>query len=139
MSSPIVVAVTEEDIRGSEAGDCFRCAVAKSLHRCTGDDHANVYERDWIMYLEVWSRHIVAPIEVREFVENFDAQPRQAGSKSPRLPALLPEEVGPFTFELPPQTDPEWQERCTDCEELFASAELDDEGYCPECHAEQVV
>jgi len=130
-TEPTRVRVTRKDIREGKAGDCFRCAVGRALHRATGDDHANVYVRDWTMYIEVWSRHIMSPDGVRQFVNEYDDLPRTADGKV-FLPNSMPDSLKPFAFDLPPPGDPDWQERCYGCEGLFQPAELD-EGCCVEC------
>lgn len=132
---PTKVRVTKKDMREGVGGDCWRCAVSLALHRATGDDHANVYRSDWILYVEVWSRSILAPDEVRLFVDAYDELERQE-DKTPILPDPLPDDLQPFTFELPPSDSPEWQERCYGCESLFDDADLDDEGNCEECRKE---
>lgn len=132
---PIAVRVTKAHIANGEAGDCFKCAVALALAKATGDDEANVYENDWTMYLHVWSRHIVAPYEVRQFVYDFDGQPRREDGRID-LDDEQCEPPKPFAFTLPPLSDPEWQERCYQCEELFDPSELDDEGVCKACLGE---
>jgi len=116
-STGCLVRVSAGRIRAGEPGDCFRCAVALALQAATGDDHANVYEDDWRLWIEVHSRHIPAPDDVRRFVDNFDGG------------AVL----RPFSFRLPPFTDPEWRERCGLCGCAFAAAELDDNGWCVGC------
>lgn len=131
-----MVRVTAKDIRTGVPGDCFLCAVARALQRATGDSEANVYESSFVVYLQVWSRHIVAPLEVRRFSREFDGLDRTRGGRA-RLPKPddYPqlEHVRPFTFELPPLSDPAWREACSCCEELCDAAALDDEGVCPEC------
>lgn len=135
-TEPIRVVVTADDIAHGIAGSCFCCPVALALSRATGDDHANVYERDWRMWLDAHSRTLKAPSAVREFVEWFDALERRKTGRV-ILRNLSPP---PCEFELPPLSSPEWQERCDGCEELFASVELDDDGLCASCreddHAE---
>lgn len=125
------VNVSADDRAKGEAGNCFRCAVALAIQRATGDGHANVYEREWAMYLEVHGRHIVAPQRVRQFLYAFDALDRE--DKRGRLPRVLPDELKCFTFTLPSLGDPEWKEQCCECESLVSASELDDEGACREC------
>jgi hypothetical protein len=132
----IRVEVTAGDIAAGEGGDCFRCAAALALQRATGDDHANVYERDCVLYVEAWSRHLVAPYELKKFVWDFDDLPRcPDGTPDTADPEYLA--PAPFGVELPDQSDPEWQEQCYGCEDLFDAAELDDEGRCASCAAEE--
>lgn len=126
------VHVGAKDIRAAEAGDCFRCAVARAMQRATGDSEARVVEADWQLRLVVWGRLIVAPDDVRAFVRELDGLPRTRKNR-PRLPKKLVEPVAPFTFELPAWSDPEWEEECQGCEQLFAPGDLDDDGYCEEC------
>ena len=134
INAPIKVSVTAEDILEGVCGDCHRCAVALALSRASGDDEANVYERDWTLYLEVHGRHIPAPFEVSQFVRTFDSQPRTDGG-AVDFDAVDCEPPSPFDFELPPFDGGDWQERCYHCEELFDDEELDDEGICKECLA----
>ncbi len=128
----IQVSVSEDDIREGIAGDCHRCAVSLALTRATGDTEANVYVDDWLHYIEIGGRHVLAPPEVTAFVVQFDRQPRgedgriDASHRDYRPP-------DPFDFELPDQGDPEWKERCYKCEELFDASDLDDEGVCGDC------
>lgn len=130
MSSKI--SVSAADIAAGRAGDCFRCPVAIALARATGDGEANVYERDFEMWIEVGGRHTRAPHEVREFVHGFDGQPRTEDGR-PDTGHEDYDPPGPFEFELPDRDGPEWQGRCYCCEELFAPSELDDEGFCQGC------
>jgi len=125
---PVRVRVTAADIRSGEAGDCLRCAAALALQRATGDPEANVYERDWAVWIDAHGRTTLAPAEVRKFVWEYDALGRREGGA-----AVLPG-VAPFAFKLPPW--PDWLERCGHCEEPFGQAELDDEGLCGECRGE---
>jgi hypothetical protein len=130
----IHVNATAGDIANGTAGDCHSCAVAMALTRSTRDSDAMVYERDWTMYLRVWSRLIVAPYDVRHFVQVFDGQPRTDDN---RIDVKHPdyETMEPFAFDLPDQDDPEWQEECYECEDLCDPSDLDDEGYCKDCQA----
>lgn len=113
------VSVTADDIAAGVARDCVACPVALAVGRATGDDHASIHERDWTLRVEVWGRSIVAPYEVRMFVNAFDGH--------------LERKPKPFEFELPDDGDPEWEETCYKCEELCDPSELDDEGVCSEC------
>lgn len=124
--------VTKADIAKGVAGDCLKCAVSLALNRATGDTDVMVYERDWTMYLKVWSRHIIAPYEVRSFVHEFDGQPRRDDGRLD-LKNKECEPPKPFAFTLPPLSSSEWEEECCGCEELFAPSELDDEGCCEGC------
>ncbi|MCI0462473.1 MAG: hypothetical protein L0Z62_36445 [Gemmataceae bacterium] len=127
------VRVLARHIRAGVAGNCFRCAIALGLQEATGDNEAHVYERDWNMYLEVHSRHIVAPVEVRIFVWTVDSLDRREDGR-PKLPRRLAgTDFAPFAFDLPAWDSPEWQEECYVCEGLCAPADLDDEGCCEEC------
>ena len=126
------ITVTEDDIRSGIAGDCLRCAVAKALQRRTKDDCAKVVEAYWNLRLEVWSRSIVAPIEVQDFILEFDQQERDE-ARHLILPGPLPPKLAPFSFEIPNSDDPEWLEECCKCQELKSPSELDGEGYCKEC------
>jgi hypothetical protein len=129
------VRVTAEHIRTGLAGDCLRCAVALALDAATGDDECMVAEKDWTFHLCVWGRWIVAPPEVRRFVDAIDGLDREEDER-PILPEKLEgSDLAPFAFTLPPLTDPEWQEECYGCEQLFDANELDEEGFCPECRA----
>lgn len=114
---PLKVSIREKHIRKGVKGDCHRCAASLALTDATGDTEANVYRRDWLLFVEVHGRHIHAPEELCEFVGEFDY-----GGK-----------VEPFEFELPNMKHPDWKEQCYSCEELFDGKELDDEGNCPEC------
>lgn len=114
------------------AGDCFNCAVALALTRATGDDHANVYSNLDGTWIEVWSRHIRAPYEVVEFISHYDQLPRHPDGR-PVLNAYAYHLPKPFSFELPGQSDPEWQELCQGCEHRFGREDLDDEGLCEDC------
>lgn len=125
---PLKVHVTAEDIREGVAGDCFSCAVARAVERATGDDHANLYRRDYVLYIEAWSRSVEAPPEVCRFVTAFDDTPE---GETPADWYGRPLE--PFAFELPHAKSREWKERCYGCEELFAPSKLDDDGCCPAC------
>lgn len=130
----IHVSVTAEDIAEGVAGDCHSCPVARALIRATKDTEPMVYEHDWSLYLKVWSRSIQAPQKVRDFVNAFDGQPRTIdGLIDTDDPDYTPME--PFGFTLPDQDDPEWQESCCNCGDLFDASELDDEGYCEDCLA----
>ncbi len=135
---PQTIHVRVKHIRAGLGGDCFRCAVALALQEATGDDEANVYEDDYLTRLEVHGRSVVAPGEVRQYVWNYDAAPRLADGR-PALAARLPERLRPFSFEIPDQNDPEWDERCYGCDEYFKADELDCEGCCGECHAKLAV
>jgi hypothetical protein len=139
-NQPIVVRVTEQHIRDSEPGNCFRCAAAIAVAAATGDDQSNVYEKFGLTYIETHSLHVIAPVEVRRLVRALDDLDRY--TKGPRkgrakLPKKLPDELAPVEFELPAWDDPEWQEQCCQCEELFAPANLDGDGFCSECQEEQ--
>lgn len=129
------VEVTEHDILHGVAGNCFRCAVSLALQRATGDDEANVYEMDWLTWLHVHGRDILAPGEVRQWIWAYDGLDRDDKGRIDvtNRRAKLPE---PITFDLPELDDPEWQERCYHCEALFPRDELDDEGVCAECRKE---
>lgn len=120
---PIVVIVTAEDVFGGVAGDCFRCPIACALARATGDAEANVYERDFVIYLQAEGRSIEAPPEAAAFSWKFDA--RDKGGPP-----------GPFAFTLPPLTDSAWMGNCEDCGHLFPPDELDDEWSCEDCRGE---
>ncbi len=102
----------------------------------TGDDHANVYESDWLLRIEVWSRSIIAPWEVRQFTQDFDDLDRRKNGRA-KLPRRLEEPIAPFTFEIPDPDDSEWDERCYNCEGFFKADELSDEGCCKECLAKE--
>jgi hypothetical protein len=131
-AKPYRVQVTPADIREGMCGDCFNCAIALALQRATGDDHANVHEADFGMYLEAHSRVIVCPREVVAFVWKYDTMPRNERQR-PIIPDVLPDNLRPFEFELPPFDSLEWEERCYECDGLFPTVELNDEQYCPEC------
>jgi hypothetical protein len=120
----IKVNVTAKDIKAGEAAECYRCPVAIALQRATKDREARVVSVDWRLYLVVWCRYIAAPVEVRDFVIDFDH--RSEDDSPPK----------PFRFTLPPLADEPWEEECYGCEELFSPNELDDEGYCKECATE---
>jgi hypothetical protein len=130
----IPVSVTAQDIAAGVGGDCLLCPVAIALARDTGDAEAIVFEKDWTLRLQVWGRSIVAPSEVRQFVRAFDDQPRKDDGRLDDKDKDYDPPV-PFAFELPDQGDPEWEESCYRCEELFDPAELDDEGVCESCLA----
>jgi hypothetical protein len=132
-----MIQVLAKDVRAAVPGDCFRCAVALALQRATGDDHANVYEDDYQLRLEVWSRSIIAPWEVTQFVHALDDLPRTRTGRA-KLPRKLDGDLTPPTFELPAADDPEWDERCPGCEQYIKADEQDDEGYCAECQAKAV-
>lgn len=123
MSIAITIAVTQVDIDLGERQDCFHCPVARALQRATGDDHAEVWERDYVLHIGVWSRSLVAPAEVQQFVRCLDGQ--WEGT------------IAPFSFELPALDDPEWEEQCGECEELHRPSELDGDGLCVACRAEE--
>jgi hypothetical protein len=113
----ILIEVTAEDIADGER-ECYLCPVALALNRAFGKGcEANVYERDWEMFVEVSGRNMKAPYAVSHFVNNF------ARSIN----------VEPFTFTLPDLDSEEWRMRCYRCEELFATTQLDDEGVCEKC------
>jgi hypothetical protein len=107
--------------------------MALALQEATGDDEARVYERDWVMYVEVHGRHLRAPAEVRRFVNLYDAMGIDEAGNRVRPDRLTAADLKPFTFALPPRDDPEWEVRSCCCEELFPPNELDDEGVCPDC------
>lgn len=129
----MIVRVLDSHIRESECRECFRCAVARALQDATCDREAHVYTDDGIVKIRVWSQSALAPWEVAQFVHNYDAL--AAYGETPHLPAMLPPELEPFSFELPDAGDPAWEENCSECEELRPPAELDDEGVCTECSA----
>lgn len=128
----VTVQVTLEDMRQAEAGECFRCAVARALQRATGDSEANVYEDDFNVRLEAHGRSIVAPVAVRLFVWALDDLDRDEHGR-PVLEFPLEEELLPPTFVLPDYSDPDWRERCARCGGYVQAGELDDEGHCSEC------
>ncbi len=130
--------VTHEDIRHGKAGDCFNCAVALALWRVTEDDHAQVFEADYLLRLECWSRSIVAPWEVTQFVGAFDSLERDDNGQV-IFPDEMPDELQPFTFEIPDGNDPEWDEECPGCQRFIKADEQDDEGYCAECCEREAV
>jgi hypothetical protein len=136
-----LVKVTKRLIRQGRACDCYFCPVAEALQHATKDEEASVVSRDWQLYLHVWGRYMLAPFEVTAFVHAYDdlnpsgpVDPwdRRLGYM-PAVPKILPKELSPFMFEIPDMNDPEWQEECHQCEQLFDAKELDDEGYCLEC------
>ena len=120
----VEVSVTAADIATGEPENCYACPVALALVRTTGDASANVFRRDWVLRVEVWGRSIVAPAEVRDFVCSFDGYQGF-------------QDVRPFAFSLPDDDSPEWKEQCQGCEGLFRCDELDDDGVCPNCLAEE--
>lgn len=129
------IRITKADLAAGEAGNCFRCPVAVALQRATKDDHANVYERDWMTYIQVGALHLLAPYQVSNFVHAVDHAKRDEGGH-PIIESLMPHErPKPFAFTLPPWKSPEWKESCYGCEELFQPEELDDEGNCEECRS----
>ncbi len=130
------IRVTEKHIRESEAGQCFRCAVARALQEKTGDSEAKVYSDDWILRLQVWSQSIVAPFVVMSFVQEFDSLPRTPTGKAV-LPDRLEGRLAPFSFQIPSPRSRTWDDKCYGCEHYFKTKELDDEGYCKECQLEQ--
>lgn len=133
--TPTPVRVTAKDIRSGIAGDCFRCAVALAVQRATGDAEANVFEDySWTLRIEAWSRSVAAPCDVRFFTYNFDGLLRKRTNRAV-LPARLEGDVAPFSFTLPADDDPEWDERCYRCEHFCKAEDLDDEGVCDECNA----
>jgi Zn finger protein HypA/HybF involved in hydrogenase expression len=111
------IRVLQEDIDAGDLGDCYRCPVALALQRATGDMEAEIYQTSDGLRLKVGGASIVAPDAVRHFVHQFDDG----------------EVCEPFTFEIPRPSDPQWREECYGCEELFAPADLDSEGYCASC------
>lgn len=129
------VDVTAKDIRQGVPGDCFGCAVALALQRATGDVNARVVDHDCQLHVEVNGRWIVPPHKATDFAVDFDHLPRTRSGRA-RLPSPLPEELRPFSFELPPLDDPVWEEECYGCEQLFAPKTLDYEGRCEECRTE---
>lgn len=128
----ITVEVTEADIRAGVAESCKNCPVAIATARATGEE-CMVYSRDHVLHLLVAHLNIEAPHSVRRFVRHFDDLGMMAEDESSVVPAVLPEDVQPFAFEIPDLKDPEWKDSCYRCEELFEASELDDEGYCKEC------
>lgn len=133
----IHVEVTEQDIRNGIAADCYACPAATALVRATNEECA-IVRIDWTLYIRVGYRHMEAPDRVWRFVEAFDdldgaEMENRLFPFRPQVPAVLEEDLAPFTFEIPDLASEEWHEACAHCEILFASDELDDEGLCPEC------
>jgi hypothetical protein len=128
------IRVTTQDIRRGVACDCFNCPVAEALQRATKDRESRIVSHDWNLMIVVNGRWLLADDAVADFVHAFDdLSPRRNEAHRPELPKRLPPNIRPFTFTIPPLDDPEWQEECYGCEELFAPAELDDQGYCTNC------
>lgn len=127
------VSVTAAHIAAGKAGDCSRCPVALALTEATGDTEASVSEVEWELRINVHGRTILPPGEVRQFVRDFDDQPRREDDRTLDTAHKDYRPPEPFEFELPALDDPEWQEHCYCCEEIFDVAELDDEGVCEEC------
>lgn len=126
MATGTLVRVRSRHIRTGLSGNCFNCAVALAVQEATGDDSANVWA-DWgIVRVEVGGRSIIPARRVTDFIHAYD----DAGDrdKPPELPARL--WGTPF--------DPEWEEKCVNCEELRNPRELSDEGVCEECQRERI-
>lgn len=134
MSDETKVTVSEKLIREGIAGSCHRCPVVMAIIEAVGDSSCEpmVVERDWSFRLCVWGRYLLAPCEVRQFVYALDSLGRKKNGAA-KLPRKLTGDLAPFTFTLPSITDPEWEEACYGCEELFDPSDLDGEGMCPEC------
>lgn len=113
----ITVDVTADDIAKGDRRDCYRCAVSLAVNRAVPDADTSVYQMDWNLWVQVFHLHIAAPVDVAQFVRDFDGL---TGGE-------------PFQFELPPFESAEWKERCYTCEELVQPSELDDEGNCRSC------
>ena len=119
--------VTQHHIEVGVRGDCHRCAVALALREATGDDEVSVVEVECLLRLRVRSRYTVAPVEVMDFVEEFDGN--QLAIEDGDEPAILQ----PFSFEIPDADSADWEEECCNCECLFSPSELDEYGLCEEC------
>jgi hypothetical protein len=133
-NGPWKVKVSQTAIRTGIAGDCYRCPIVRAVQRVTSDDEARIVERDWEYFLCVWGRWIELPEPAMSFVVAFDRLDRKKSNRV-NLPDLVPRDLQPFTFELPPLDSLEWRAECYRCEQLFAAEELDEEGYCGECLA----
>ncbi len=134
-TKPLTVRVLRRHIRQGIGGDCWGCALARALQEATGDKGANVFRRDYILRVEVWSRSVVASLRVAWFVNAFDDLDLRKDGRV-KVPRVLPETLQPFSFELPALDSPEWVEKCYGCEELCDPKTLDAEGYCPDCRPE---
>lgn len=129
------IRVTLDDILHGEAGQCHQCAVARALQRRFPDSDANVYERDWVTWIQVWAVHVEAPWKVIQFTRQFDQLPRNSDGTLALDMIPKVERPKPFKFTVPVWKDRQWRERCYGCEELVDPKDLDDEQYCPECSA----
>lgn len=126
---PKTITVTAEDISQGVPGNCFSCPVALAMERAYGNDccGANVYSSLDGIRVEVFGQSTPAPPEVIQFVLEFDK------AKKLKRPKFQP-----FTFDLPDDNDPAWHEKCYECEELFPTAQLDDDALCKSCAAKLV-
>jgi hypothetical protein len=133
----MIIEVTEADIREGCACDCDSCPVALAVGRATKED-GRVFSLDYELRLGIGPFSIPAPWPVRKFVMAFDDMGRVCDREQEKLPLpkQLPTDLAPFSFEVPDRDSPEWMEQCYDCEELFATDELDDEGYCADCRGD---
>jgi hypothetical protein len=129
-----LVTVSEKHIREGVAGNCHRCPVALAILEAIGDRDCDpmLLEVEWEPYLVVWGRYLRAPQKVRDFLYAFDSFFRNSRGE-PKLPKKLTDDLAPFTFSLPSQSDLQWEESCYRCERLFDPSELDEDGVCEEC------
>ncbi len=106
--------------------------MALALQAETGDREARVADEELTLYLVVADRWIVAPPRVRRFVHAFDGLPVRRDQRA-ALPRVLPDELAPFEFILPPTDGPDWLESCSACQRIVAPDDLDAEGCCEDC------
>jgi hypothetical protein len=118
----IKVCVTLQDIKNGRPGECNLCPIALALTRVTKDREVMVYNKDYIIWIEVGGHTLLAPPEVQRFVRMFDKQPRTGDGYIDIYHKNYNPPI-PFEFELPDVGGPEWQEPCCHC----AQAELDGE------------
>lgn len=116
----IVIRVLQEDIANGKPGCGDLCPIAIAGQRETNGGHCSLHDDVGQWVFELHGRSIVAPREMVQFALAFDGDRR----------------VKPTMFVLPPLIAPEWKDKCYDCEGLFDSNDLDDEGHCSDCAKE---
>lgn len=77
----MIIEVTQEDIDNGKPADGSCCAVARALHRATGNDRLYVRCSEIVELTEIgkFGRSVASlPKDVQDFIQRFDNLPRMA-------------------------------------------------------------